>query len=200
MTTPSPTPALRLCVYCGSRAGNRPAYAEAAASLGRSMGQRGWQLVYGGGQVGLMGIVADAALAAGATAIGVIPDSLMRREVGHAGLTELHVVPNMHLRKQAMAERADAFIALPGGLGTLEELYEVWTWQHLGYHAKPMGLLNTAGYYDAMLGFMDHAEAEGFIDARQRQALHVGTDIESLLDTFAAQCRTTTSGGDYSRI
>lgn len=200
MTIPSPMPALRLCVYCGSRAGHRPAYAEAATALGRSIGQRGWQLVYGGGQVGLMGVVADAALAAGATAIGIIPDSLMRREVGHAGLTELHVVPNMHLRKQAMAERADAFIALPGGLGTLEELYEVWTWQHLGYHAKPMGLLNTAGYYDAMLGFMAHAEAEGFIDARQQQALHVGTDINALLDTLEAHCRTAIAGGDYSKI
>lgn len=200
MTTPSPLPTLRLCVYCGSRAGNRPAYAEAAAALGRSIGQRGWQLVYGGGQVGLMGIVADAALAAGATAIGIIPDSLMRREVGHAGLTELHVVPNMHLRKQAMAERADAFIALPGGLGTLEELYEVWTWQHLGYHAKPMGLLNTAGYYDAMLGFMTHAEAEGFIDTRQRGALCVDDDVERLLDTLEKTCRDAQVGSDYSRI
>lgn len=200
MTTPHPTPTLRLCVYCGSRAGNQPAYAEAATALGRSIGQRGWQLVYGGGQVGLMGTVADAALAAGATAIGIIPDSLMRREVGHAGLTELHVVPNMHLRKQAMAERADAFIALPGGLGTLEELYEVWTWQHLGYHAKPMGLLNTAGYYDALLGFMAHAEAEGFIDARQRGALCVDEEVERLLNTLEKACRDGQAGGDYSHI
>lgn len=196
-TTP---PVLRLCVYCGSRTGDRQAYAEAATQLGRSIGRRGWQLVYGGGQVGLMGIVADAALAAGATAIGIIPESLMRREVGHAGLTELHVVPNMHLRKQAMAERADAFIALPGGLGTLEELYEVWTWQHLGYHAKPMGLLNTAGYYDTLLGFMAHAEAEGFIDARQRRALSVDMDVERLLNVLEQACQGGDTGGDYSRI
>jgi uncharacterized protein (TIGR00730 family) len=197
---PVSTPTLRLCVYCGSRNGAQPAYADAAAALGASIGRRGWQLVYGGGHVGLMGVVADATLAAGGSAIGIIPESLMRREVGHAGLTELHVVPNMHLRKQAMAERADAFIALPGGIGTLEELYEVWTWQHLGYHAKPLGLLNTAGYYDRLLAFMAHAEAEGFIDQRQQRALHVGTDAEALLDTLEALCRATATGGDYSKI
>lgn len=193
-------PRLRLCVYCGSRAGTRPGYAEAAQALGASIGRRGWQLVYGGGHVGLMGTVADATLAHGGTAIGIIPESLMRREVGHAHLTELHVVPNMHVRKQAMAERADAFIALPGGIGTLEELYEVWTWQHLGYHDKPIGLLNTEGYYDRLLAFMAHAESEGFIDQRQQQAVHVGHDIETLLDTLAASCRNTASGGDYSQI
>lgn len=199
MTTTAPT--LRLCVYCGSRAGVRPAYAEAAARLGTSLGQRGGQLVYGGGHVGLMGVVADATLAAGGTAIGIIPDSLMRREVGHQGLTELHVVPNMHLRKQAMAERADAFVALPGGIGTLEELYEVWTWQHLGYHAKPLGLLNTEGYYDRLLAFMAHAEAEGFIDQHQQAALRVDTDVDTLLDAIEAACRAVAGGGgDYSRV
>lgn len=195
------TPLLRLCVYCGSRAGALPAYAEAAAALGASIGRRGWQLVYGGGHVGLMGVVADATLAAGGTAIGIIPDSLMRREVGHPGLTELHVVPNMHLRKQAMAERADAFVALPGGIGTLEELYEVWTWQHLGYHAKPLGLLNTEGYYDRLLAFMAHAEAQGFVDQHQQRALRVETAVEPLLDALATACRQVAAGGgDYSRI
>lgn len=193
-------PTLRLCVYCGSRSGAHPAYAAAATALGRSIGQRGWQLVYGGGHVGLMGLVADATLAAGGTAIGVIPDSLMRREVGHQGLTELHVVPNMHLRKQSMAERADAFIALPGGIGTLEELYEVWTWQHLGYHDKPLGLLNTARYYDHLLAFMAHAEAEGFVDQRQQRALHVHTEIEPLLDLLEAGCRAHAGSGRYGQI
>lgn len=200
MNTESPIPSLRLCVYCGSRTGAHPVYAEAASALGRAIGERGWQLVYGGGQVGLMGVVADAALAAGASVIGAIPESLMRREVGHAGLTELHVVPNMHLRKQAMAERADAFVALPGGLGTLEELFEVWTWQHLGYHAKPMGLLNTAGYYDTLLGFMAHAEAEGFVYAEQRDALLVDDQVNRLLDAIEQACRETSAGSDYSRI
>jgi uncharacterized protein (TIGR00730 family) len=196
----APIPRLRLCVYCGSRSGAQPVYTEAAATLGRAIGERGWQLVYGGGQVGLMGAVADAALAAGASAIGVIPESLMRREVGHAGLTELHVVPNMHLRKQAMAERADAFIALPGGLGTLEELFEVWTWQHLGYHSKPMGLLNTAGYYDTLLSFLAHAEAEGFTYPEQRGALLVDDQIVRLLDAIEQACSRRLTGGDYSRI
>lgn len=201
MTTAPLLPSLRLCVYCGSRAGVRPGYADAAAALGTSIGRRGWQLVYGGGHVGLMGVVADATLAAGGTAIGIIPESLMRREVGHPGLTELHVVPNMHLRKQAMAERADAFVALPGGIGTLEELYEVWTWQHLGYHAKPLGLLNTEGYYDRLLAFMAHAEAEGFIDERQQRALQVDIAVEPLLDRLEAACRGAATGGaDYSRI
>lgn len=199
-STPPTAPRLRLCVYCGSRAGMQPAYAEAAAALGASIGRRGWQLVYGGGQVGLMGVVADATLQAGGTAIGVIPEALMRREVGHQGLTELHVVPNMHLRKQTMAERADAFVSLPGGLGTLEELYEVWTWQHLGYHRKPLGLLNTAGYYDKLLAFMAHAESEGFIDQRQQQALRVEADVETLLDALEAAARTSGPHSDYTRI
>ncbi|MEO8299884.1 MAG: TIGR00730 family Rossman fold protein [Burkholderiales bacterium] len=183
--SPSPT-ALRLCVYCGSRSGTSPLYTEAARALGTAIGARGWQLVYGGGRVGLMGTVADAALAAGAAVIGVIPESLMHREVGHAGLTALHVVPDMHQRKRLMAEQADAFLALPGGLGTLEEIFEVWTWRHLGYHAKPLALLNVAGYYNELLRFLQHAQEQDFIGAAQQEALLVEQTIDPLLDRIAA--------------
>jgi uncharacterized protein (TIGR00730 family) len=168
-------------VYCGSRHGRQPAYTAAARSLGTAIGSRGWQLVYGGGKVGLMGEVADATMAAGGRVVGVIPESLQQREVEHRGLDELHVVPTMHLRKQMMAERADAFIALPGGIGTLEELYEVWTWRQLGYHRNPIGLLNTAGYYDDLLRFMRLSVEEGFLSAEQLAAVQVGTDPEALL-------------------
>lgn len=178
-----------VCVYCGSRAGSRPAYKEASRRLGHSIGQRGWQLVYGGGNVGLMGEVADAVLAAGGRVVGVIPDSLMKREVGHRGLHELHVVPTMHVRKQMMAERADAFVALPGGIGTLEELYEVWTWRQLGYHQQPLALLNVAGYYDGLLAFMQQTVDEGFLAAEQLASLMVDTDAASLLDRLAATAR-----------
>ena len=136
---------MNICVYCGSRPGVVPAYAQAARDLGQAIARQGHGLVYGGGNVGLMGIVADAVLAAGGPVVGVIPEALVQREVGHQGLSEQHVVPDMHVRKRMMAERADAFIALPGGIGTLEELFEVWTWRQLGYHDKPIGLLNVAG-------------------------------------------------------
>jgi uncharacterized protein (TIGR00730 family) len=172
---------ISICVYCGSRHGNKPAYTEAARALGAAIGSRGWQLVYGGGRVGLMGEVADATMAAGGRVVGVIPESLKQREVEHQGLDELHVVPTMHLRKQLMAERADAFIALPGGIGTLEELYEVWTWRQLGYHRNPIGLLNTAGYYDDLLRFMRHTVKEGFLSEEQQAAVQVHTDPEALL-------------------
>ncbi len=174
-----------LCVYCGSRHGEQAAYTEAARELGAAIGQRGWQLVYGGGKVGLMGEVADAALAAGARVIGVIPESLMRREVGHSGLTELHVVPSMHQRKQLMAERADAFVALPGGIGTLEEIYEAWTWRQLGYHCKPIALLNVNGYYDELLAFMRRTVAEGFLGAEQHDNLWVESSPAALLARLA---------------
>ena len=173
-----------ICVYCGSRHGLRPAYTAAARVLGQAIGARGWQLVYGGGKVGLMGEVADAALAAGGRVVGVIPQSLVAREVQHRGLTELHVVPDMHQRKQMMAERADAFIALPGGIGTLEELYEVWTWRQLGYHRKPIGLINTEGYYDALLQFMSQTVTEGFLSPQQHAALKVDADPETLLTSL----------------
>jgi uncharacterized protein (TIGR00730 family) len=177
-------PSFTLCVYCGSRHGVRPAYAAAARALGSALGRAGGQLVYGGGRVGLMGEVADAALAAGARVVGVIPETLMRREVGHAGLHELVVVETMHERKRLMAERADAFVALPGGIGTLEELFEVWTWRQLGYHAQPIGLLNVDGYFDPLLAFMRHTVAEGFLTPEQHAALQVGDDAEALLQAL----------------
>jgi len=176
-----------VCVYCGSRDGTQPQYADAARLLGRLIGDRGWRLVYGGGKVGLMGIVADSVLAAGGEVVGVIPETLMRREVGHRGLTELHVVQTMHQRKQMMAERADAFIALPGGIGTLEELFEAWTWRQLGYHDEPIGLLNVGGYYDPLLQFMQRTVDEGFLSPVQMSMIDVDDDASRLLDTLAAK-------------
>lgn len=193
-------PALTVCVYCGSRHGARPAYAAAARVLGAAIGRRGWQLVYGGGKVGLMGEVADATLAAGGRVVGVIPESLKKLEVGHTGLHELHVVPTMHVRKQMMAERADLFMALPGGIGTLEELYEVWTWRQLGYHDKPFGLLNVEGYYDALLQFMQTSVVEGFLSAGQLAHLQVSGDPERLLDVLAAEARGASAPDDFSKI
>jgi uncharacterized protein (TIGR00730 family) len=180
-------PVITVCVYCGSRHGEKAAYTTAARALGHAIGSRGWQLVYGGGRVGLMGELADAVMAAGGRAIGVIPESLKQREVEHRGLHELHVVPTMHVRKQMMAEKADLFIAMPGGIGTLEELYEVWTWRQLGYHQRPIGLLNTAGYYDDLLRFMQRSVDEGFLSAEQHAALQVGVDAEDLLLNLVSQ-------------
>jgi uncharacterized protein (TIGR00730 family) len=191
---------ISLCVYCGSRPGVSPAYADAARAVGHEIGRRGWQLVYGGGRAGLMGVVADAALAAGATVVGVIPTSLMDRELGHVGLTELHVVDTMHQRKTLMAERSDAFLALPGGIGTFEELFEVWTWRQLGYHDKPVGLLNVAGYYDALLGFLRHSETQGFMAAEQNALLQVGTDPVALVERLGALAPLATAPDDYRRI
>jgi len=188
-----------VCVYCGSRHGAKPAYTAAARALGEAIGARGWQLVYGGGKVGLMGEVADATLAAGGRVVGVIPETLMRREVGHPGLTELHVVPTMHQRKQMMAERADAFIALPGGIGTLEELYEVWTWRQLGYHDQPIGLLNVDGFYDGLLQFMQHTVTEGFLSGEQQAVLRVGSDPQTLLLELAGVAQASGAPDDFSR-
>jgi uncharacterized protein (TIGR00730 family) len=197
-TTPRP---FSVCVYCGSRAGTDPAHLEAATGLGAAIGSRGWRLIYGGGRVGLMGAVADAALAAGATVIGVIPESLMRLEVGHRGLDELLVVKTMHERKQAMAERADAFVALPGGIGTFEELFEVWTWRHLGYHAHPIGLLDVKGYYEPLMAFLDRTVAEGFVNEAQMSMLTRQQDIDALLDRLQAASRTAVpSATDLDRI
>jgi hypothetical protein len=188
-----------VCVYCGSRPGTRPAYQVLAQALGTAIGRRGWQLVYGGGRAGLMGQVAEAALAAGARVVGVIPESLMRLEVGHAGLSELHVVQTMHQRKQMMAERSDAFIAMPGGIGTFEELFEVWTWRHLGYHDRPLGLLDAAGYWSPMVAFLNHAVTEGFMGNDQMAMLQVDSDVERLLDTLLA-ARSDLSNDDFGRI
>ena len=191
---------LAIAVYCGSRFGDRPAYASAAQALGRRIAEQGGSVVYGGGRVGLMGTVADAALAAGGQVIGVIPQALMDREVGHLGLSELHVVQTMHERKHLMAERADAFIALPGGIGTFEELFEVWSWQQLGYHDKPVALLNVEGYYDALLDFMRLSFERGFVSAPQYHALLVDDDPARLLAHIAKAAAKATARDDYSKI
>jgi uncharacterized protein (TIGR00730 family) len=175
----------RLCVYAGSNHGSRPDYAAAAERLARVLAERGIGLVYGGGHVGLMGVLADTVLAAGAEAIGVIPQALVDREVGHRGLSELHVVGSMHERKSLMAELADGFVAVPGGIGTLEELIEVYTWAQLGLHRKPLGVLNVRGYWDPLAALLDHAVEEGFLPAAHRAALLVADDPEDLLERFA---------------
>lgn len=173
----------RVCVFCGSSVGARPSYVEAARALGTAIARRGLGLVYGGASVGLMGAVADAAIQAGGEVIGVLPRSLQKREIAHLNLTELHVVDSMHTRKAMMAERADGFIALPGGLGTMEELFEVMTWRLLGIHGKPVGLLDVEGYYRPLTAFLDNTIREGFLTQKQL-ALHVETDPDALLDAL----------------
>jgi hypothetical protein len=175
-----------IAVYCGASHGAAPEYAQAAQALGRAMAARGLQLVYGGGKVGLMGVIADEVLGCGGSVMGVIPRALMEKEVGHLGLTRLHVVRDMHERKAMMAEHADAFIAMPGGLGTLEELFEMLTWSQLGIHSKPIGLLNTAGYYDGLLDFVGHMRREGFVRPAHAALLQAQADPEALLDVLGA--------------
>ncbi|WPB58771.1 TIGR00730 family Rossman fold protein [Xylophilus sp. GOD-11R] len=174
-------PAFSLCVYCGSREGADPRFAAAARSVGDWIGRSGGRLVYGGGRAGLMGIVADATQAAGGQVVGVIPQTLVDREAANQRCDELHVVSTMHERKAMLAERSNAFLALPGGIGTFEELFEAWTWRHLGYHDKPMGLLNVAGYYDSLISFVHETVAKGFMNAQTAAFLKVGTDPEPLL-------------------
>jgi uncharacterized protein (TIGR00730 family) len=176
----------RVCVYAGSESGSRPEYAAAAVALTRALVARGQGIVYGGGRVGLMGVVADTTLDAGGEIIGVIPRHLEEREVAHSRLTELRVVGSMHERKALMASLADAFIALPGGIGTLEELIEMITWARLGLHEKPCGLLNVHGYYDPLIAFLDGAVTEGFLPARHRGLLRVETDPAALIDALLA--------------
>ena len=173
-----------ICVFCGASPGAQPSYTEAARALGRTLAERGITLVYGGGAVGLMGVVADAALEAGGEVIGIIPQSLERAEIGHKGLTRLEVVDGMHARKARMAELADAFVALPGGLGTLEELFEVWTWGQLGYHEKPLGLLEVGGFYEQLGQFLDHMVAERFVRDAHRQMLQIAHTPEALLEAL----------------
>lgn len=175
----------KICVYCGSSSGKNPAYAQAATVLGRAMQKRGIGLVYGGAAVGIMGAVADAVLAAGGEVIGVIPKSLALKEVAHHQLTELHVVESMHERKAMMAELSDGFIALPGGWGTLEELFEMLTWAQLGFHQKPCGLLNIEAYYDGLIGFLDNAFEQEFVNEQYRPMLLKAAQPEALLDQFA---------------
>jgi len=175
-----------LCVYCGSSSGRIDTYAAAARSLAQSMVERGIRLIFGGGRVGIMGAVADEVMRLGGEAVGVIPEALMHKELAHTGLTELHVTPTMHTRKTKMAELADAFVALPGGIGTFEEIFEVWTWAQLGFHSKPCGLLNVAGYYDGLSSFLDHAANEQFVRPDQRRMLVVESEPAALLDRFAS--------------
>ena len=174
-----------VCVFCGSSAGARPSYAVMAQMLGRVLAERGIRVVYGGGRVGLMGVVADAALAAGGKVVGVIPQHLMDREVGHSGLTELRVTSSMHERKALMAELADGFVALPGGFGTLEELAETLTWSQLGLQAKPFGLLDVEGFYEPLLTFLDHTVAERFVTPEHRALVLSADDPATLLDRLA---------------
>ncbi|MGC2321743.1 MAG: TIGR00730 family Rossman fold protein [Terriglobales bacterium] len=176
----------RICVFCGSSVGANPAYAAAARELGRTLAERGLGVVFGGGKVGLMGVLADAVLAAGGDVIGVIPDALVAREIGHSGLTKLHVVRSMHERKTLMADLASAFIALPGGYGTFEEFFEAVTWTQLGIHQKPCGLLNVDGYYDAMLTLLERAVADGFIREANRGLVLDAPDIPRLLAKLEA--------------
>ena len=190
---------ISICVYCGSRPGHRPAHAAAARETGTWIGRLGWHLVYGGGRAGLMGELADAALAAGARVVGVIPQSLMERELGHTGLGELHVVHTMHERKRLMAERSDAFLALPGGIGTMEELFEVWTWRQLGYHDKPVGLLDSDGYYAKLLAFIGDMAEAGFVKPAQRALLQVDAQVQPLLQRLGQLAVGASAPDDYSK-
>lgn len=176
----------RLCVFCGANSGHDPRYVEAAAALGRSIAQAGLGLVYGGASIGLMGAVADAALAEGGEVIGVIPQTLVAREVAHHGLSDLRVVTSMHERKALMADLSDGFIALPGGVGTLEELFEVWTWSHLGLHRKPCGLLDVAGFYSGLGRFIDHVQQEGFLRDGVRDMLLMAENPTQMIAAMRA--------------
>ena len=176
----------RICVYCGANRGRDPAFAVAARAMGEALARRGIELVTGGGRVGLMGVIADATLEAGGRVTGVIPQALMNKELGHAGLSELIVTASMHERKAKMAELSDGFVAMPGGLGTYEELFEIWTWAQLGWHHKPCGLLNAAGFYDKLVAFLDGASDAQFLKPEHRAMLVVDADPDRLLDRFAA--------------
>jgi uncharacterized protein (TIGR00730 family) len=176
----------RLCVFCGSRTGAAPVYAEQTRLLGAALVRRGFGLVFGAGHVGLMGVLADAVREQGGETIGVIPQALVERELAHQALTDLRIVESMHDRKALMAELSDTFLALPGGFGTLDELFEILTWAQLRFHHKPIGLLNTAGFFDPLLAWIDRAIAEDFVQAKNRESLIVENDVERLLDRLAA--------------
>jgi uncharacterized protein (TIGR00730 family) len=174
-------PAFSLCVYCGSRPGTNPLFTEAAKAVGQWIGQHGGQLVYGGGRSGLMGVVAESTRLAGGRVVGVIPQALVDKELANQACDELHIVQSMHERKAMMAERSDAFAALPGGIGTFEELFEVWTWRQLGYHDKPIGLINVDGYYDTMLQFLQSCVGNGLMGEWQMGLVESSSDISGLL-------------------
>ncbi|HVM51067.1 MAG TPA: TIGR00730 family Rossman fold protein [Candidatus Acidoferrum sp.] len=185
--TPAVHPLRRVCVFCGSNRGGNPAYAAAAEALGRDLVRRGIGLVYGGGNVGLMGVLAGSVLQAGGHVIGVIPEALMARELGHRGIQDLRVVGTMHERKALMAELADGFIALPGGIGTFEEFFEILTWAQLGLHSKPCALLNVAGFFDPLLRLFEHAIQEQFVPDKHRSLAVVRAEIRPLLDAMTQQ-------------
>jgi uncharacterized protein (TIGR00730 family) len=172
---------VRLCVFCGAHSGSEPLYRHSATVLGGSLAREGIGLVYGGGKLGLMGAVADAAMGSGGEAIGVIPQALVDHEVAHQGLTELRIVNSMHERKSQMADLSDGFVALPGGLGTLEELFEIWTWSQLGYHRKPVAILNVGGFFDELIQFLDKLVERGFVRPENRAMLIVATDTDELI-------------------
>jgi hypothetical protein len=194
------TPAFSLCVYCGSRPGATPRFAQVAAEVGRWIGEQRGQLVYGGGNNGLMGVMADATLAAGGRVVGVIPDSMVQREWAKRDCTELHIVDNMHQRKSMMAERADAFLALPGGIGTFEEFFETWTWRVLDFHRKPVGLLDMDGYYAPLLQFLREGVRNGFMNDWQMEMLTIGTQVAELLPRLVDQARRSPPGVDTSEF
>jgi hypothetical protein len=185
--------AISICVFCGSSSGTGPAFTDAAVAVGREIARRGWTLVYGGGSVGLMGRVADAALEAGGRVHGVIPRFLYEWEVGHDGLTELEIVETLTERKVRMGDLADAFLTLPGGIGTMDEFFEALSWAQLGLEAKPNGLLNVEGYYDELVAFMDRATASGFVKPKHRALLHVSSDPLALLDELSGALTPTLS-------
>lgn len=175
-----------ICVYCGANPGRQEAYSSAARDLAKALVDRDLGLVYGGASVGIMGLIAEAVLQLGGRVVGVMPEALVRKEIAHKRLTELHVTQSMHERKTLMAELSDGFIAMPGGIGTLEEIFEIWTWAQLGFHAKPCGLLNVAGYFDSLTMFLDHAVTEQFVKKPHRSMLIVEHESEALLDRFAS--------------
>jgi uncharacterized protein (TIGR00730 family) len=184
-----------VCVFCGSQPGTSPAYLQAARELGTQLARRDCSVVYGGGHVGMMGALADGALAAGGRVIGVIPEHLMRPEVAHQGLTELLVVDSMHTRKRIMASRSDAFVVLPGGYGTFEEMFEMVTWRQLQLHAKPVGLVNVEGYFDHLLAFLQHAAGQEFIRPQHRGLLTVDASVPALLERLARQAAAAPQAG-----
>ncbi len=177
-------PNFSLCVYCGSRPGLDPRHADVARTVGQWIGRHGGQLVYGGGRAGLMGVVAQATLEAGGRVVGIIPKALVEKEWALHDCTELHIVDTMHDRKRMMAERSDAFVALPGGIGTFEELFEVWTWRQLGYHDKPVGILNSAGYYDGLLAFLAQTVEQQFLSDWQMSLIQTGDEPAALLSSL----------------
>ncbi|WP_284337974.1 TIGR00730 family Rossman fold protein [Comamonas sp. NoAH] len=193
-------PNFSICVYCGSRPGELPAYAEAARAVGTWIGQHNGQLVYGGGRTGLMGIVAESTKAAGGRVVGVIPQALVDKEVANQACDELHIVANMHQRKAMMAERSDAFLALPGGIGTFEELFEVWTWRQLGYHDKPIGLLNVEDYYASMLSFLKSTVNNGFMGEWQMDLIHACNNTSELMEFLVESAGTTPESQDLREV